>query len=79
MTTLPTIGDYYNQYDLNVSCYECNRYHTADWHMLAKKFDANVPIQKLEKVYKCSVCGSSEAVRIRIGLKTPPSGQHPNH
>ncbi|PPR65298.1 MAG: hypothetical protein CFH08_00843 [Alphaproteobacteria bacterium MarineAlpha3_Bin7] len=50
MTTLPTIGYYYNQYDLNVSCYECNRYHTADWDMLVKKFDTNVPIQKLEKI-----------------------------
>ena len=79
MTTLPTIKDYYKQYDLNISCYQCNRNAVADWDMLVERFDTSVPIQKLEKVYKCSVCNSSEAVRIRIGLRTSPSGAYPNH
>ena len=79
MTTLPTIKDYYKQYDLNISCYQCNRNAVADWDLLAERFDMDLPIKSLEKKYICKDCNSSDAVRIRLGLKVAPSGAYPNH
>ena len=78
MTSLPTIKDYYKQYDLNISCYQCNRNAVADWDMLISKFNGDLPIKKLEKIYICKDCNSSEAVRIRLGLKVAPSGAYPD-
>ena len=79
ISNLPTIKDYYKQYDLNVSCFECNRNHVADYDMLISRFNGDLPIEKLEKIYVCKECNSNDAVRIRIALKEVPTGVYPDH
>ena len=51
----------------------------ADYDMLISRFNGDLPIEKLEKIYVCKECNSNDAVRIRIALKEVPTGVYPDH
>ena len=51
----------------------------ADYDMLISRFNGDLPIEKLEKIYVCKECNSNDAVRIRIALKEVPTGAYPDH
>ena len=62
-----TLGSVFGNYKLNATCNDCGRTRELDIGALKEKYGEDFEIPRLNKMVKCSECGSPNGCGVHLG------------